>query len=234
MTAQQLILNFDHRVALGAEDFLVGASNRDAVAWIDAWPDWPGRALALFGDAGCGKTHLAQVWRGLSGAERIDLDTIEPATLPDLARQPGLAIEIGATVPVERTLLHLLNLMRAEGRGVLLLSRQPPARWHVKLPDLASRLSAISTARLGPPDDALFQAVLVKLFADRQIRPEPEIVSFLAGRLERSFAAAARAVCHLDEAALAAKRPITLSLVRRMLALTHETGHAHDSGEGFG
>ncbi len=63
----QLALDFGHRPALGREDFLVAPCNEDAVAWVDRWPDWPGPALVIHGPAGCGKTHLAQVWRRRSG-----------------------------------------------------------------------------------------------------------------------------------------------------------------------
>ena len=29
------------------EDFVVASGNREALAWIDRWPDWPAPALAL-------------------------------------------------------------------------------------------------------------------------------------------------------------------------------------------
>lgn len=217
MSARQLVFDLEYRPALGAEDFLVGPSNRDAVAWIDSWPNWPNRTLALFGDAGCGKTHLAHVWQARAGAALVDLAELDAAELPRLACGPGLAVEVGERIPDERLLLHLLNLLRAEGASVLLAAQRPPAHWPAALPDLASRLSAIPAVRLGAPDDALLQAVLVKLFADRQIRPDREVVSYLAARLERSFAAVAGAVARLDRAALAEKRKVSLALVRRVL-----------------
>ncbi|NDH63606.1 MAG: DNA replication protein, partial [Alphaproteobacteria bacterium] len=40
------------------EDFVAAGGNREALAWIDRWPDWPAPALALSGPVGCGKTHL--------------------------------------------------------------------------------------------------------------------------------------------------------------------------------
>ena len=50
------------------EDFFVAEANRDAVEWIDRWPDWPGPGLVIHGDRGCGKSHLArgvaELWRG--------------------------------------------------------------------------------------------------------------------------------------------------------------------------
>ena len=70
---------------------------------------------------------------------------------------------------------------------------------------------------IGAPDDALLAAVLVKLFADRQLRIAEEVVTYLLGRMERSFAACARLVERLDHAALAGQRAITVPLARRVL-----------------
>ena len=50
------------------EDFVVADGNREALAWIDRWPDWPAPALALGGPPGCGKTHLARIWAARAGA----------------------------------------------------------------------------------------------------------------------------------------------------------------------
>ena len=69
----------------------------------------------------------------------------------------------------ERALFHLLNLMRQQEAFVLMTARTAPATWRVELPDLASRLRAIPTVELHAPDDALLRAVMVKLFADRQL-----------------------------------------------------------------
>ena len=41
----QFTFSFEHRPALSGEDFLVSGCNRDAVAWLDRWPDWPAPAL---------------------------------------------------------------------------------------------------------------------------------------------------------------------------------------------
>lgn len=72
-------------------------------------------------------------------------------------------------------------------------------------------------AAIEPPDDALFAAVLVKLFADRQLALPPAGVRYLLAHMERSFAAARRLAETADRLALAEKRPITLPLLRRAL-----------------
>lgn len=227
MTAQ-LPLDLGHRPALGREDFLVADCNAAAVAWIDRWPDWPGGGLAIHGPAGCGKTHLAEVWRGRSGAIRIPAGSLgggargatEPPALVGDARScviDGL-YDDAASAPDERLLLHLYNLLRERAGHVLLVAGTAPARWPVMLPDLRSRLTALPAVEIGPPDDTLLAAVLVKLFADRQLAVGTEVIVYLAQRMERSFEAARRIVAALDREALAAHRRVALPLAREVLA----------------
>ncbi|MBM3532424.1 MAG: DNA replication protein [Alphaproteobacteria bacterium] len=215
--SSQLALGLAHRPALGHDDFLVAAPNADAVAWLDRWPDWPASTLALHGPPGSGKSHLAQVWRHRSGAVEAGADFIDP---PTLAAAGAVVLDLGdRPKPVaERPLLHLYNLLLERRGHLLLVGRDPPARWAVSLPDLHSRLSAAPAVALLPPDDQLREAVMVKLFSDRQLRIEADVISYLLQRLDRSFAAIGAAVAALDEAALAERRPITVPLARAVLA----------------
>jgi chromosomal replication initiation ATPase DnaA len=114
-------------------------------------------------------------------------------------------------------LFHLCNHLAAGGGSLLVSGREPPARWPIALPDLASRLGAASVARLDPPDDDLLAAVLVKLFADRQLAVEPGLIRYLVSRMHRSFAAAEKLVADLDRAGLARQRPITARLAAEVL-----------------
>jgi len=211
-----LPLALGHRAARGREDFLVAPSNHDAVHWIDRWPAWPRGILAVHGPAGCGKTHLAEVWRAASGARTIAAEGIgavlQASDLPE-----RVVVEDGDGGVDEEALLHLYNSL-VEIRGFLLLTgRTPPARWSIALPDLRSRLRAVQSVEIGPPDDDLFGAVLVKLFDERQLRVGQEVVLYLLARLERSFAAARGCVAALDDYSLAAGRNITVPLVREAL-----------------
>jgi len=148
----QLTFDLGHRPALDREDFLVAPSNEVAVAWIDRWPDWPGAALALHGPPGAGKTHLAQVWRGASGAAAIGPADLAGTAPPDLlGRGRALVLDgldsmlVEGAVP-EETLLHLYNMVLERGGYVLLTGLDAPSRWPIGLPDLRSRLAAVQAA----------------------------------------------------------------------------------------
>lgn len=226
----QLAIDLPFRPALGAADFLASECNRAALAWIERWPDWPGRCLALYGPAQSGKSHLARLWAGRGGGRLVQGPSLDGLHPSELAALPGVAVDDADAAP-ERALLHLHNCCRETGAFLLIVAREPPSRWAIALPDLASRLRAMPVAAIKPPDDALLAALLVKHFADRQIRVAPAVIGFAVRRIERSFAAAASLVEALDRAALGAGRSIGIALVRRVLA---ETGAQPDARSDFG
>ncbi|HEX9701689.1 MAG TPA: DnaA/Hda family protein [Rhodospirillales bacterium] len=216
----QLPFDFDQRPSLRGEDFLVAPPNAEAVKWIDAWPKWPGPALIVFGPAGSGKTHLTRVFMQKSGALSI--------AAGDLARDPAMLLGVAPALVIENAealvegglaepMLHLYNLARETGGHLLFTATRPPARWDIKLRDLASRLNAATQVGIGLPDDALIAALLVKQFADRQLRVPDDVITFLMVRMERSFAAVRTIVAGIDKLSLAERRQITVPLVRRVL-----------------
>jgi len=221
MASRQLILDLGLRPALGRADFLVSACNADAAAWIDRWPDWPEplRGLALVGPPGCGKTHLAAVWRRASDAVALEAAALTvdgvPAALGDATHA---LVDDLTELRSAQALLHLYNTV-AERRGsVLILSRVAPARLDFGLPDLASRLATLPVAAVGGPDEALLAGVLAKHFADRQVAVREDVVAFLVTRMERSFEAAHRLADRVDRLALAEGRRVDRSLAKRALA----------------
>jgi chromosomal replication initiation ATPase DnaA len=196
----------------GRADFLVSDSNRAALELIERWPDGAARVLVLYGPPGSGKTHLAHLWCVRCGAQLIAGEALgQPETLP-----ATIAIDNAERAP-ERALLHLYNLTLERGGHLLLTMAAPPASLTISLADLASRLRSLPVVGIAPPDDALLAAVLVKHFADRQLRVAPEVFSYLVARMERSFAAAAAIAARLDRLALETRRPVTVKLAREVL-----------------
>jgi chromosomal replication initiation ATPase DnaA len=208
---RQLPLDLAYRPALGSADFVVADANRDAVAWIDRWPDWPAHALAIHGPKGCGKTHLAHVWQAKSGAVALTGPPAEGAAPP-----PRVVLDEPRDWP-ETAFLHLYNAVREAGGHLLIASEIPPARWQVALPDLASRLASVPAVALAAPDDELLISVMAKQFSDRGLEVNDDVLRYVASRIERSFAAAAEMVEKIDRAALAEQRRVTLALARTCL-----------------
>jgi chromosomal replication initiation ATPase DnaA len=215
---RQLALALEHAESFAREDFLGGPSNAAALALIECWPQWPGPAIVLTGPEGSGKSHLAAIWANAAGARLVAARALEPSTVPATLATGALVVEdIVANAFDERALFHLLNLAREVEAFVLLTARTAPAGWRLAIRDLGSRLKALPIASLAAPDDALLRAVLVKLFADRQIAVEESLVGYVATHIERSFAAARAVVRELDAEAMRRKRPLTRALAAEIL-----------------
>ena len=214
---RQLAFDLGHRPAYGREDFLVVPGNCDAVEWIDRWPAWPGHILGLFGPVGCGKSHLAQVYALKARAVALAAPDLSVASVgAALGRAAAFVVEEG-NLADESALFHLFNAVR-ECKGTLLLTgRDPPARWQTKLADLRSRLASIPAVGIAPPDDAMMEAVLVKLFSDRQLAVAPDVIAYVTRRIDRSFAAARSFVARADTESLAGRRSITVPLAKAII-----------------
>lgn len=220
--AQQIPLEFPVRVAHAREDFMVGESNKDAVQWIDQWPEWPAPALFLCGPVASGKSHLAAVWQ--TGSKAVSIkpqDLIENEA--ELLASAGSALVIDGVDPwlgdeqAETTLFHLYNILKEQGGTVLLTTRAAPSHIDFAIPDLASRFRAAPCATIKSPDDTLLQNIIVKMFADRQIEVGEDILKYLMPRIERSFKSVSDIVAKSDELALSKHRPVTISIIRDAL-----------------
>ncbi len=221
---RQIPLDLGHRPGHSRDELVVSDANRQAVALVDSWPDWPASAVVLAGPAGSGKSHLAAIWAEHAGA--AVLDTSDSRSWARSLERAGPVVIDDADLKLdEQGLFHLMNAVRANGAHLLLTSRRFPSAWGVRLPDLASRLKTAATVEISEPDDHLLAAVITKLFSDRQVEVEPHVVQFLVRRIERSLSTAIDVVDRLDRAALEQKSRITRSLAAATLsALDHGQG----------
>jgi chromosomal replication initiation ATPase DnaA len=215
MRERQIPLDLPLAPAFQREDLIVTKANRMAVEMIDAWPHWPGAVLLLCGPAGSGKSHIASAWAAASDAALMPIEALATAA-PGNSGNYVLEDAGPGNVP-EQALFHLLNHVRAEGGSCLITSRTPSSAWQITLPDLASRLRAAQFVEISAPDDALLSAVMVKLFADRQIMPAPQFIEYLLSRMERSLDFAGRLVTEIDRETLARGTRLTRTLAGEVL-----------------
>jgi chromosomal replication initiation ATPase DnaA len=214
----QLLLALDHSVSFAREDFLSGPSNVAALSLVERWPDWPDRIVALIGPEGSGKSHLAAIWAEATGARILSAKLLSTTSVPGALATGALVIEDLEAVDLdEQALFHLINLAREERTYLLLTSRSAVASFPIRIRDLASRLRAVPTVAVAPPDDTLLRSLLVKLAADRQLFFDESLVNYLVNRIERSFSAARATVQKLDHEAMRQHRPVTRALAAEVL-----------------
>ena len=177
------------------DDFLLSDSNARAAHLLEHWAAWPVMTAVLAGPRKSGRSLLARIFVAKTGGAMID----------------------DADQHAEAELFHAWNRAQASRRPLVLVADAPPPEWAVKLPDLRSRLAASPVARIGPPDDALVEALLRRQFLRRGLDAREELIAWLAARIERSHIAVMRCVDVLDQEVLERRRRLTVSLARQVL-----------------
>jgi chromosomal replication initiation ATPase DnaA len=223
---RQLTFRWPHSPSFEREDFLPAPSNREALSAIELWPNWAGRMLTLVGPEGAGKSHLGTIWAGVSGAITLLGEALNEKSVEACCRARAVLFEDADRArQAEALFFHVVNMALQNDVWMLLTCRTPPDAWGLKTPDLLSRLRLAPVVRLAAPETELTEAVLFKLFSDRQLQVEPHVISYIALRIERSLGFAREVVAALDSEALTQGRRVTRAMASdalRDLALKSE------------
>ena len=223
----QLVFPFGVEPALGGEDFILAPCNEQALQFIRRWPDWPAPVAAIYGPAGCGKTHLAAIWRNMADAQGLSARDLEPDLVHTIASRAASAIvieDVDSDEPREERDRALLALLERPAGALLLTGRAPPSDWPVAVRDLKSRFRSLIAFAMWVPDDKLLSALVTKHFADRQLEVTAGVVKRIVTHVERTPEAVAAFVARADSKALAEKRPVTDRLVLELIEAEMEPG----------
>ena len=117
----------------------------------------------------------------------------------------------------EQDLFHIINIMKENDKKLLMTSRKPISEIDLNLEDLKSRLNSILEAKIKEPDDELMRLILVKIFNDKQLKINPNVIDFLVSRLERSYESINFFIEKIDKFSLEKGKKITISLINDLL-----------------
>jgi chromosomal replication initiation ATPase DnaA len=210
---RQLTFRWPHSPSFAREDFLPAPSNLDALTAIRLWPNWAGRMLMLVGPEGAGKSHLGAIWARTADATLLAGAELDEQSLEACTRAHAVLIEdADSATRSEALFFHLINTTMQNDAWLMLTCRTAPDAWGLRIPDLLSRLRLAPVVSLAAPDIELTEAVLFKLFSDRQLQVEPHVIAYIAVRIERSLGAARELVAMLDNEALTQGRRITRTM----------------------
>jgi DnaA family protein len=190
------------------------------------------RGYFLWGEAGVGKTHLLQAAlqaasQSLGEADRSaiylplgDSDVV-PEVLDGLERLALVALDdLDAWVGEGRREQALMALYQGLAeRGGRLLVAATRRELNFRYADLASRLRGLTAYPVRPLDDAGKALVLRRLAGERGLALDGAVLDFWLARGSRALADLVRQLEVLDQAAMQARRRITVPLLKQVLDL---------------
>lgn len=214
-------------------DEFLGSGNAIAVASVRACVVGDGaapRSVFVAGPHASGKTHLligacaAATAQGRR-AQYVPLRSIAATAGEALAEVSGEClyaiddVDAAAGRPeAERALFAFHNRARAAGAAMLFAAVGSPAHAGFALPDLVSRLAAATQARLEPLDEAGRREALCRLARSRGLELTGDALDWLFAHRNRDLAALVADIGHIDQAALAEQRRVTVPFLRGVFA----------------
>ncbi|MGN1091165.1 MAG: hypothetical protein ACI4RJ_01555 [Alphaproteobacteria bacterium] len=207
--AKQMPLPLLYEQANTREDFFVADCNKDAVKWIDSFPNWPSSMLLILGPASSGKTHLAHIFTSnIYSAKRLNYEDVH------LMPQKFAIEDIDEAGVDEEVLFHLYNDAIQQSKNILFTAKAMPF-W--RLNDLKTRMNTVPTVHIGLPDDAMMMSLILKGLSERQLDIQSGVMDYILTHIERSFSAAFRFVELAQDLSLAQQHPITVPLAKQVL-----------------
>ena len=216
---QQLILNLRSLPSMGRNDYFVSEVNKEAVSWLDSWPNWTTFGFIVCGPLGSGKSHLAQVLKTLSHGDIIEAKDIPNKNIDHLSEKKCLIIENIELLTSETLLFHLYNMLLENKNNLMLTSKFNVSQINFELPDLKSRLLSMPQVSIGFPDDRLLKNLLIKQFLDKGILVEMDVIDYLIKRIDRSFEAISKLVAKIDFKSLEKAKKITIPFIKNTIKL---------------
>lgn len=216
---QQLILNLRSLPSMGRNDYFVSEVNKEAVSWLDSWPNWTTFGFIVCGPLGSGKSHLAQVLKTLSHGDIIEAKDISNKNIDQLSEKKCLIIENLESLTSETLLFHIYNMLLENKNNLMLTSKFNVSQINFELPDLKSRLLSMPQVSIGLPDDRLLKNLLIKQFLDKGILVEMDVIDYLIKRIDRSFEAISKLVAKIDFKSLEKAKKITIPFIKNTIKL---------------
>lgn len=223
MKGAQLALAVQLQQNPSFDNFFPGPN--DALVQVLRAPDAP--TIWLFGGAASGKTHLLRAAVSAAGegaryvCAKTDADTAQ--TIAAIADVAGLLAVDDVDAQLSQAdwalaLLRLIDQRRARGLRLLLSASNAIPRLDLALADLRTRFEAMLQLGLKPLRESDRRELLRLHAAARGLELPDDAVGWLLVHLQRDAGTLIAALEVLDQAALTAKRRLSLPFVQQVLA----------------
>jgi len=219
--SKQLYFEMPNKKALGIEDYIITDSNNFAFNLIVKIVKGEINFGLISGPPYSGKTHLSKILiKNTRNYKTLYFDRDYKNILDELHASDILILENIDKVKhdkSEQDLFHIINFAKENNKKLLMTSRKSISEIDLNLEDLKSRLNSILEAKIKEPDDQLIELILIKIFNDKQLKINPNVVDFLISRLERSYESINLFIEKIDKFSLEKGRKITIPLINDLL-----------------
>ena len=219
--SKQLYFDMPDKTALGIEDYIITESNSFAFDLISRMIKGEINQGVISGPSFSGKTHLSKILiKNIGNNESLYIDRDFRDIVEKVGSSNLIVIENIDNVieaRLEEDLFHIINFTKENDKKLLMTSGKSISNIEFKLEDLKSRLNAIIEAKIMQPDDELMKLVLIKIFNDKQLLINPNVIDFLMSRLERSYKSINDFIEKIDKFSLEKGKKITIALISDLI-----------------
>ena len=219
--SKQLYFEMPNKKALGIEDYIITDSNNFAFDLIVKMVKGEINFGLISGPPYSGKTHLSKILiKNARNYKTLYSDRDYQNILDRFEDSDFFILENIDKVKhdkFEHELFHIINLAKENNKKLLMTSRKRISEIDLNLEDLKSRLNSILEAKIKEPDDQLMELLLIKIFNDKQLKINPNIIDFLVSRLERSYESINLFIEKIDKFSLEKGKKITIPLINDLL-----------------
>ena len=213
----QALLKFDLDQNFAYDDFFVSKCNYFAFSLIESWPKWEKNILNIYGEKFCGKSHLSEIFKRKNKAIIIKNDEINNNFFNKIRYYENIILDNLEFLSDEKTLYSIFNFVEQYNKYLIINSIDSINSIEFTLPDLKSRLKNCIFAKIDKPDDDMIFALVLKHFADRQIKIEKKIIEYITKRIERSYGKIFDFIYKVDQFSLINKKPIDYKSIKKIL-----------------
>lgn len=219
--SKQLYFDMPDKTALGIEDYIITESNSFAFDLISRMIKGEINQGVISGPSFSGKTHLSKILiKNIGSNESLYIDRDYKKIIEKVGSSNLIVIENIDKVledKSEEDLFHIINFTKENDKKLLMTSGKSISNIEFKLEDLKSRLNAVIEAKIMQPDDELMKLVLIKIFNDKQLLINPNVIDFLMSRLERSYKSINDFIEKIDKFSLERGKKITIALINDLI-----------------
>ena len=219
--SKQLYFDMPDKTALGIEDYIITESNSFAFDLISRMIKGEINQGVISGPSFSGKTHLSKILiKNIGSNESLYIDRDYKKIIEKVGSSNLIVIENIDKLIEDRSeedLFHIINFTKENDKKLLMTSGKSISNIEFKLEDLKSRLNAILEAKIMQPDDELMKLVLIKIFNDKQLLINPNVINFLKSRLERSYKSINDFIEKIDKFSLEKGKKITIALINDLI-----------------